>query len=30
VFNFMTIKNAQWAIDNVETVDEKWNSWIAK
>ena len=30
VFNFMTIKNAQWAVDNVETVDEKWNSWIAK
>jgi putative spermidine/putrescine transport system substrate-binding protein len=30
VFNFMTIKNAQWSVDNVETVDEKWNSWIAK
>lgn len=30
VFNFMGIKNAQWAVDNVETVDEKWNSWIAR
>jgi putative spermidine/putrescine transport system substrate-binding protein len=30
VFNFMTIKNAQWSVDNVETVDEKWNSWIAR
>ena len=30
VFNFMSIKNAQWAVDNVETVDEKWNTWIAK
>ena len=30
VFNFMAIKNAQWAVDNVETVDEKWNTWIAK
>ncbi len=30
VFNFMAIKNAQWSIDNVEKVDEKWNTWIAK
>jgi putative spermidine/putrescine transport system substrate-binding protein len=30
VFNFMTIKNAQWSVKNVETVDEKWNSWIAR
>ncbi len=30
VFNFMAIKNAQWSVDNVETVDEKWNTWIAK
>lgn len=30
VFNFMTINNAQWSVDNVETVDEKWNSWIAR
>lgn len=30
VFNFMSIKNAQWAVDNVEKVDEKWNSWIAQ
>jgi putative spermidine/putrescine transport system substrate-binding protein len=30
IFNFMMIKNAQWAVDNVELVDEKWNSWIAR
>ena len=30
VFNFMAIKNSQWGVDNVETVDEKWNTWIAK
>ncbi len=30
VFNFMSIKNAQWAVDNVDTIDEKWNSWIAR
>lgn len=30
VFNFMTIKNAGWAVDNIEMIDEKWNSWIAR
>lgn len=30
VFNFMAIKNAQWTVDNIEKVDEKWNSWIAR
>jgi putative spermidine/putrescine transport system substrate-binding protein len=30
VFNFMAIENAQWGVDNIEKVDEKWNSWIAR
>lgn len=30
VFNFMMIKNASWALKNVDMVDEKWNSWIAR
>ncbi len=30
VFNIMAIKNAQWSVDNVDTVDEKWNTWIAR
>ena len=30
VFNFMSIKNASWAVDNVDDVDERWNSWIAQ
>lgn len=30
VFNFMMIENASWAIENVDMVDEKWNSWIAQ
>jgi putative spermidine/putrescine transport system substrate-binding protein len=30
VFNFMSLKNAKWVTENVETVDEKWNTWIAK
>lgn len=30
VFNFMSIKNAQWAVDHTDEVDEKWNSWIAQ
>jgi len=30
VFNFMMIKNADWAVNNIEKVDERWNSWIAR
>ena len=30
VFNINLVKNAQWTIDNVDEVDERWNSWIAQ
>ncbi|MCF8070429.1 MAG: ABC transporter substrate-binding protein [Desulfobacterales bacterium] len=30
VFNFTTIKNHEWNLENVDMVDEKWNSWIAR
>ncbi len=29
-FNLMAIKNAQWVVDNVKEVDERWNSWIVR
>ncbi|MCF8070456.1 MAG: ABC transporter substrate-binding protein [Desulfobacterales bacterium] len=30
IFNFTTVKNNQWVLDNIDLIDEKWNTWIAK
>ena len=30
VFNFKAIKNTEWGNENIELIDEKWNSWIAR